>query len=154
MPQAKPEERPGADVAPIDRPAPYEPAEVDWTGKIGPYVYRAWRVTDPHFSPTPSLTDFVLAKVFKGNKLLRAHRHVGPVTSSVYHEQPSIEALRHYLLGKVRRRRVPQTNGIPSHPCWKKRLQRRRARREKERRRYDVETERARGKTRNRLVRR
>ena len=147
MPQAKPEERPGADVAPIDRRTAYEPAEVDWTGKIGPYVYRARRVTDPH------LSDFVRAVVFKDNKLLRARRLVGPANTSVYHEQPSIEALRHFLLGKVRRRRVPETGSIPSHPCWKKRLQRRRARRDKERGRYDVETERVNGKTRNRLVR-
>jgi hypothetical protein len=69
------------------------------------------------------------------------------------HEQPSIEALRHYLLGKVRRRRVPEDNSIPSHPCWKKRLQRRRERREKKRQHYDVKTEQANGKTRNRLVR-
>jgi len=146
MPQAKPEERPGADVAPIDRRTPYEPRDVDWTGKIGPYVYRAWRVTGPHLSP------FVRAVVFKGNKFLRARRHVGPVTSSVYHEQPSIKALRHYLLGKVRRRRVPQDNSIPSHPQWKKRLQRRRERREKERQRYDVETERVNGRTLNRIA--
>jgi hypothetical protein len=144
MPQAEPKERPGADVAPIDRRTAYEPAEVDWTGEIGPYVYRAWRVTDP--SP------YVRAVVMKNGKPVRAARHVGPATSSVYHEQPSIRALRLYLLGKVRRRRVPETGSIPSHPCWKKRLQRRRARREKERQRYDVKTERANGKTRNRLV--
>ena len=134
MPQAKPKDRPGADVDDIDRRTPYEPANVDWTGKIGPYVYRAWRVTDPHLSP------FVRAVVFKGDNFLRARRQVGPVTSSVYHEQPSIEALRLFLLGKVRRRRVPQDNGIPSHPCWKKRLQRRRARRERWRE-PEVETE-------------
>ena len=147
MPQAKPKERPGADVLPIDRRTAYEPASVDWTGTIGPYVYRAWRVSRPH------LSDPVRAVVRKDGKPLRACHHVGPTTSSVFHEQPSIEALRHYLLGKVRRRRVPQTGRIPSHPRWKKRLQRRRARREKERQRYDVETERANGKTRNRLVR-
>jgi len=147
MPQAEPKERLGADVDDIDRRTAYEPAGVDWTGKIGPYVYRAWRVTDSH---RPS---FVRAVVMKDGKPVRAYRHVGPATSSVYHEKPSIEALRHYLFGKVRRRRVPQDNGIPSHPCWEKRLQRRRERREKERQRYDVETERANGKTRNRLVR-
>jgi hypothetical protein len=147
MPQAKPEERPGADVDDIDRRTAYEPRDVDWTGTIGPYVYRAWRVTDRLRS------EFVRAVVRKDGKPVRAARHVGPATSSVYHEQPSIEALLHYLLGKVRRRRVPQTGSIPNHPCWKKRLQRRRARREKERGRYDVETERANGKTRNRLVR-
>jgi hypothetical protein len=147
MPQAKPEERPGADVAPIDRRTAYEPASVDWTGKIGPYVYRAWRVYDPVGD------DLVRAVVMKNGKPVRAARHVGPATSSVYHEQPSIRSLRLFLLGKVRRRRVPQDNTADSHPRWKERLQRRRGRREKERQRYDVETERAHGKTRNRLVR-
>ena len=148
MPQAKPEERPGADVDDIDRRTAYEPAEVDWTGKIGPYAYRAWRAYDPVGS------DLVRAVVMKDGKPLRARRHVGPAKSSVYHEKFSIEALRHFLLGKVRRRRVPQDNGIPSHPQWGKRLQRRRERREKERQRYDVKTERANGKTCNRLVQR
>jgi len=147
MPQSSPKDRPGADVDDIDRRTAYELAEVDWTGKIGPYVYRAWRVTDLRLSP------YVRAVVMKGGKPVRAARHVGPATSSVYHEQPSIKALRRSLLGKVRRRRVPQDNSIPSHPCWKKRLQRRRERREKERQRYDVKTERANGETRNRLVR-
>jgi hypothetical protein len=147
MPQAKPKDRPGADVAPIDRRTAYEPAEVDWTGKIGPYVYRAWRVTDPQISP------FVRAVVMKDGKPVRARRHIGPANTSVYHEQPSIRALRLFLLGKVRRRRVPQDNTVDCHPCWKKRLQRRRERREKERGRYDVKTERANGNTRNRLVR-
>jgi len=142
MPQAEPKDRPGADVAPIDRRTAYEPAEVDWTGKIGPYVYRAWRVTDP--SP------FVRAVVMKSGKPVRAARHVGPATSSVYHEQPSIRALRLFLLGKVRRRRVPQDNSIPSHPCWKKRLQRRRERRERWRE-PEVETERVNGRTLNRI---
>lgn len=147
MPQAKPEDRPGADVAPVDRRTVYEPRDVDWTGKIGPYVYRAWRVTYPCSSP------FVRAVVMKDGKPVRARRHIGPANTSVYHEQPSIRALRLFLLGKVRRRRVPQDNGIPSHPCWKKRLQRRRARRERERDAYDVKTERVNGRTRNRLVR-
>jgi hypothetical protein len=147
MPQAKPKDRPGAGIAPIDRRTAYEPAQVDWTGEIGSYVYRAWRITDPY----PS--SFVRAVVMKDGKPLRVRRHIGPANTSVYHEQPSIKALRHYLLGKVRRRRVPQDNSIPSHPCWKKRLQRRRERREKERQRYDVKTERVNRKTRNRLVR-
>jgi hypothetical protein len=146
MPQAKPEDRPGADVQPIDRRTAYEPATVDWTGKIGPYVYRAWRVTDRLRS------DFVRAVVMKDGKPLRARRHIGPANTSVYHEQPSIKALRLFLLGKVRRRRVPQDNSIPSHPCWEKRLQRHRLRLAR-RREPDVETERANGKTRNRLVR-
>ena len=148
MPQAKPEERPGADIDDIDRRTAYEPAEVDWTGTIGPYTYRAWRVSHDHQH------GFVKAVVMKNGKPVRAVRYFGPATTSVYHAQPSHEALRHYLLGKVRRRRVPQTGSIPSHPQWEKRLQRRRERREKERQRYDVETERAHGKTRNRLVQR
>ena len=116
-------------------------------GKIGPYVYRAWRVTHRLRS------DFVRAVVMKDGKPVRARRHIGPANTSVYHERPSIKALRLFLLGKVRRRRVPQTGGWECHPCWEKRLQRRREQREKERQRYDVKTERANGKTRNRLVR-
>jgi hypothetical protein len=146
MPQAEPKERPGADVDDIDRRTAYEPRDVDWTGTIGPYVYRAWRAEDPH------LSDFVRAVVMKDGKPVRARRHIGPANTSVYHEQPSIRALRLYLLGKVRRRRVPQDNTVDSHPQWEKRLQRRRERREKERGRYDVKTEQANGKTRNRLV--
>jgi len=111
MPQAKPEERSGADVAPIDRRTAYEPRDVDWTGTIGPYVYRAWRVYDPVGD------DLVRAVVMKEGKPVRAARHVGPATTSVYHEQPNIEALRRHLLGKVRRRRVPQDNTVDSHPC-------------------------------------
>jgi hypothetical protein len=145
MPQAKPEERHGADADEIYHRTAYEPVSVDWTGKIGPYVYRAWRVTDP--SP------FVRAVVMKDGKPVRAARHVGPANTSVYHQHPTHEALRHFLLGKVRRRRVPQDNTVDSPPRWKERLQRRRERREQERGRYDVETERANGKTRNRLVR-
>ena len=147
MPQAKPKERRGTDVDDIDRRTPYEPRAADWTGKIGPYTYRAWKISHDHQH------GFVKAVVMKSGKPVRAARYVGPATSSVYHVQPSHEALRHFLLGKVRRRRVPQENSIPSHPCWKERLQRRRARREKERQRYNVKTERANGKTRNRLVR-
>jgi len=147
MSQARPKNRPGTDIAPIDRRTAYEPRDVDWSGKIGPYVYRAWRVYDLVGD------DLVRAVVMKNGEPVLAARHVGPATSSVYHEQPSIEALRHFLLGKVRRRRVPQDNTVDSHPRWKERLQRRRERREKERGRYDVETDRANGKTRNRLVR-
>ena len=146
MPQSRPKDRPGADVDDIYRRTAYEPVNVDWTGKIGPYVYRAWRVTHRLRS------DFVRAVVMKDGKPVRARRHIGPATSSVYHEQPSIKALRHFLLGKVRRSRIPQDNSIPSHPCWKKRLQRRRERREKERQRYDLETERANGRTLNRIT--
>jgi hypothetical protein len=113
MPQSRPKESPGADVDEIYRRTAYEPVSVDWTGKIGPYVYRAWRVTHRLRS------NFVRAVVMKEGKPVRARRHVGPATSSVYHEQPSIRALRLFLLGKVRRRRVPQDNGILSHPCWK-----------------------------------
>jgi hypothetical protein len=147
MPQAKPKDRPGTTPEPIDRRTAYEPREVDWTGKIGPYTYRAWRVSHDHQH------GFVKAVVRKDGKPVRAARHVGPTTSSVYHAQPSIRALRLFLLGKVRRRRVPQDNTVDSHPRWKERLQRRRERLEKERQRYDVKTERANGNTRNRLVR-
>jgi hypothetical protein len=144
MPHAESKERPGTKTDPIDRRTAYEPATVDWTGKIGPYVYRAWRVYDPVGD------DLVRAVVMKNGKPVRAARHVGPATSSVYHEQPSIRALRLFLLGKVRRRRVPQDNSIPSHPCWKKRLQRRRERRERWRE-PEVETERVNGRTLNRI---
>ena len=147
MPQAEPKDRPGADVDDIDRRTAYEPGSVDWNGTIGPYVYRAWRAYDPVGD------DLVRAVVMKNGKPVRARRHVGPASSSVYHEQPSIEALRLYLLGKVRRRRVPQDNTVDTHPQWEKRLQRCRARSERQRQRYDVKTERANGKTRNRLVR-
>jgi hypothetical protein len=147
MPQAEPKDRPGADVAPIDRRTAYEPASVDWTGKIGPYVYRAWRVYDPVGN------DLVRAVVMKNGKPVRAARHIGPATSSVYHEQPSIRALRLYLLGKVRRRRVPQDNTVDTHPQWEKRLQRRRERREKWRE-PEVKTEHlSDGRTLNRLAR-
>jgi len=144
VPEAKPKDRRGADVDEINRRTAYEPRNVDWTGTIGPYTYRAWRVTDPCLSP------FVRAVVMKDGKPVRAARHVGPATSSVFHEQPSHEALRRFLLGKVRRRRVPQTGSIPSHPCWKKRLQRRREQRERWRE-PEVETEHYGGGTHHRI---
>jgi len=147
MPQAEPKDRPGADVAPIDRRTAYEPRDVDWTGTIGPYVYRAWRATNPYSSP------IVRAVVMKDGKPVRAARHVGPATSSVYHEQPDIEALRHYLLGKVRRRRVPQTGSIPQRTNYQERRREEQEERERHRQRYDMKAERANGKTRNRLVR-
>jgi hypothetical protein len=145
MPQAEPKERPSADVAPIDRRTAYEPRDVDWTGTIGPYVYRAWRVTDP--SP------YVRAVVMKDGKPVRARRHIGPATSSVYHEQPSIKALRLFLLGKIRRRRVPQDNRIPRRTDYQKRRKEEQEERERQRQRYDVKLEWVHGKTRNHLVR-
>jgi hypothetical protein len=152
MPQAKPEDRPGADVAPIDRRTAYEPQDVDWTGTIGPYVYRAWRVTDPR--PADQYRpEFVRAVVMKKGKLVSARGLVGPPRRSVYHEKPSIKALRLYLLGKVRRRRVPQTGSIPRRTNYQERRRERQEERERQRQRYDVKTERANGKTRNRLVR-
>jgi len=120
---------------------------VDWTGKIGPYVYRAWRVTDPQISP------FVRAVVMKDGKPLRARRHIGPANTSVYHEQPSIKALRLFLLGKIRRRRVPQDNRIPRRTDYQKRRKEKQEERERQRQRYDVKLEWVHGKTRNHLVR-
>ena len=115
-----------------------------WTGEIGPYEYLARRVEKPHRT-------YVRALVKKDGKPVRARRLVGAAPSSVYHEKPSIEALRRYLYGKVRRQKVPEDNSVDSHPQWRKRLEERREKRQRWRE-PDVETEYYDGKAHHRLV--
>jgi hypothetical protein len=147
VPLVKPKHRPGADVAPIDRDpvgSPNRPP--DQAGVLGTrtrVTYKSWQVGPAR----------VKGWLYQDGKRINSPP-LGQHGRRLYHTAGSLRELRAKAHRRANRFNVPSSRGCPTRKDYEAARARKRKKRERKRQRYDVETDRADGKTRNRLVRR